>query len=364
MRHLSLGYDTATAQATPTILAPLTKYAAEIQAISAGTDIKTKNVTGKTFLPTEVPGVVDAIVEAVERLRDAVNDLMWRWLDVQPGSRPYTHNVSWPPEADLPEEPSIEAHRFFRVGRLIPEDQDVVTISPSTSVRDALDLMTRWDFDQLPVTVGSRVVGVFTYRSLARGLKFIRRQDDPLDQPVEDLCEELCFVRASDELNIVLEHLEADGAVLVGDEDRILAVATSTDITSFLWNTTRPFVLLQDIELAIRDLMRSACSADELQKAILVAERDGASVKLSRLEDLSLGQLLNVLLSDANFGGVFRRSFGRNREIVRSILEPVRDVRNKVFHFRDDVTPEELQMLVSAVTWLRRKVIIRDGGAA
>jgi hypothetical protein len=76
VRHLSLGYDIATAQSTPTILGPLAAYAEEVKAISGGAEIKTKNVVGKTFLPSEVPAVVDAVVEAVERLRDAVNELM------------------------------------------------------------------------------------------------------------------------------------------------------------------------------------------------------------------------------------------------------------------------------------------------
>lgn len=257
---------------------------------------------------------------------------------------------------------TAESHRFFRVGRLIPNDQEVVTISPDMKVRDALELMRAKDFDQLPVAVSGHVIGVFTYRSLATGLAYVRRNDDPLDQPVEDLCEELRFVRASDEVGAILRYLDDDGAVLVGDEDQVRAVATTSDVTTFLWDATRPFVLLQDVELAVRDLMRSACSPDELHTAILNAEPSAESGGPVRLEDLSLGQLLNVLLSDANFGAVFRRVFGRNREMARSMLEPVRDIRNKVFHFRDDVTTEELQVVVSAVAWLRRRILIRDGG--
>src|SRR5690606_36990577 len=108
-------------------------------------------------------------------------------------------------------------------------------------------------------------------------------------QPVEDVCEELRFVRASDEVGAVLRYLDADGAVLVGDEDDVRAVATTSDVTSFLWNATRPFVLLQDVELAVRDLMRSACSDDELHRAILNVEPRTESREPVRLEDLSLG---------------------------------------------------------------------------
>jgi hypothetical protein len=47
---------------------------------------------------------------------------------------------------------------------------------------------------------------------------------------------------------------------------------------------------------------------------------------------------------------------------VRATLTPVIDIRNKEFHFRDEVSGDEMRILVSVATWLRRKVMIRDGG--
>lgn len=76
VRHLSLGYDTSTAESTPTILDSLQRYAAEVKAIPGGSDITTKSVSGKTFQPHEVPDVIDEVIEAVERLRDSINAVM------------------------------------------------------------------------------------------------------------------------------------------------------------------------------------------------------------------------------------------------------------------------------------------------
>jgi hypothetical protein len=53
------------------------------------------------------------------------------------------------------------------------------------------------------------VVGVFTHRSLARGLRHIRPQNNLLTAPVDDLVEELHFVRASQEVGDVLDFLAA-----------------------------------------------------------------------------------------------------------------------------------------------------------
>ena len=124
--------------------------------------------------------------------------------------------------------------------------------------------------------------------------------------------------RASDEVGEILARLDRDGAVLVGDETNVVAVATTADVMTFLWETTRPFVLLQDIELAVRDLIRSACPAsDELARRIAAAFGSEREAPPSTLEELTMGELLNVLLHGDNFGQCFRRTFGestRSRE--------------------------------------------------
>lgn len=226
----------------------------------------------------------------------------------------------------------------------------------------ALDVMRAHDFDQLPVvTSDSRVIGVFTYRSMAAGLPLLRN-GSPLTAVVEDLLEDPRFVRSAQELGEVLGFVEAGDAVLVGDEDRLLAIVTPADVSRFLWRRTRPFVLLQGIELGIRDLMRSACSADVLADLVVASEPPGTSRGSSRLEDLTMGELLSVLLNGANFGQYFRLRFGGNRDIVRVTLEPVREIRNKVFHFREEISAEEFDTLVAVLGWIRRRVMIRGGG--
>ncbi|RSM86370.1 hypothetical protein DMH04_14535 [Kibdelosporangium aridum] len=256
------------------------------------------------------------------------------------------------------ENPALE---FVRIGQLVPLDQDVLTVTIGTRAGDALDLMQENAFDQIPVvTAGDRVIGAFTYRSFARELRHVRVQDDPRSVPVDDLIEDLAFVRPSDEVGKVLSTIEADNAVFVGDEDRLLALVTTADVTRFLWRRTQPFVLLRDIELAIRDLMRSACSVEQLAACMVDVFAGEPNLEPKRLEDLTLGDLLSVLLHGDSFGKYFRLRFGPNRNLVRTRLEPIRDIRNKVFHFRDDATEEDLHELIRAATWLRRKVLIRE----
>ncbi|WP_442940343.1 hypothetical protein [Nocardioides sp. B-3] len=63
--------------------------------------------------------------------------------------------------------------------------------------------MRHGGYDQVPVVTAGHVVGVFSYRSLAQGLALMRPQDNPLDAPVDDLVEDLPFVRVTDEVSSI-----------------------------------------------------------------------------------------------------------------------------------------------------------------
>jgi len=252
-----------------------------------------------------------------------------------------------------------QRHEFLKVRRLIPDEQEIVSVGPRTTVGGALVLMHQHEFDQLPVLAGDEVVGVFTYRSLAKGLGYMRPQDNPLNAPVGDLTEDLEFVRSSDDVEKVLRFIDRDGAVLVGDETNLLAVATSEDVTRFLWAQTHPFVLLQDIELAMRDLGRLACPDEEqLIECVRAAFPPEGTPHSCVLEDLTLGELLQVVKHGPNYGLHFRKTFGSHSNYVSSTLDPVLEIRNKVFHFRGEVSVEELEALAAAHKWLLRRIAI------
>src|ERR1700677_1521091 len=56
---------------------------------------------------------------------------------------------------------------FHQVNRVVPADQQLLTIPPEMAVRDAIALLQEHRFSQLPVVAGARVLGVFSYRSFA-----------------------------------------------------------------------------------------------------------------------------------------------------------------------------------------------------
>lgn len=247
---------------------------------------------------------------------------------------------------------------FHRVNSLLPDDQQVLSAEPTAAASDVLRLMEEHGFSQIPVLVGDAVIGVFTYRSLARRILELRATDlDKLD--VGDCLEEFVFARPSDDLDSMFGHLDRDGAVLVGDPDRLQAVATATDVIRYLYGVSHPFVLIQEIELVLRALVSHVSEGPSLEEAIArvlrskyVGREDTIPTKLI---DLDLSDLVAMVTNGQNHKEMFASVVGRNRDSVRSYLEPIPRIRNDVFHFRRPVSGEDHQTLANTRTWLLRK---------
>jgi CBS-domain-containing membrane protein len=57
---------------------------------------------------------------------------------------------------------------FHRINRIIPQDQEILTIPPNCRVRDAVALMREHGYSQLPVVESGEVLGAFSFRSFAQ----------------------------------------------------------------------------------------------------------------------------------------------------------------------------------------------------
>lgn len=68
LQHLTLGYDTGSARYTPSVVQALETYVAQVSRISGGTLVKAKGLNAWTWEPATVPGVKDAVIEALNAL--------------------------------------------------------------------------------------------------------------------------------------------------------------------------------------------------------------------------------------------------------------------------------------------------------
>lgn len=111
----------------------------------------------------------------------------------------------------------------------------VVSIFPDQSLAEAIDLMVKGRFTQLPVMVGDRIVGGITDdRIRDYTIEETRNQrklyDDVMQVRVEDIMEEPFPILSEDTpIELASLHLQRDEAVLVTRRGNIEGILTSAD---------------------------------------------------------------------------------------------------------------------------------------
>lgn len=253
---------------------------------------------------------------------------------------------------------------FHLVKQVLPEEQQLISVSSDTSVAEALKIMGEYGFNQLPVMEGQEVLGVFSYRSFAEGWSRLparvkKKVNDPLFLPVDEFIENLRFVHITEELATLFDEFDVKDAVLVGSEDRLLGVVTTIDALRYFYSVASPYVILREIELAIRELIRASVSVEEFKecadKSLKKHYQEMKREVPCALEQMSLHDYVMLLRFQGTWDR-FAAAFGMNQDMAAAKLAPLPGLRNDVFHFRRDLTIEEYDMLRASRDWLLKRI--------
>jgi len=210
------------------------------------------------------------------------------------------------------------------------------------------------------VLAGEEVLGVFSYRSFALGaMELPAKERDPLALGVDQFLEDLAFASIHDELGSVLDQLDLRDAVLVGSETRLLGIVTDQDALRYFYGVASPYVMLREIELALRELLRASADEATLRECIAktLGKHYGAAGRAvpEALEDLAFHDYLQILRFQETFP-IFQPAFGGTPHTVHAKLAAVPDLRNAIFHFRRELTAEEFDLLRDRRDWLWKRV--------
>jgi CBS domain-containing protein len=245
---------------------------------------------------------------------------------------------------------------FHEVGNLFPDECDVLTIAPTTTVAKALAIMLEKRYSQLPVVDNGALRGVFSLWSLAHQLA-----DSPQlkvdDLKVEDVMGDLPTVTVTDSLHSILDLLERHDALLVNSPHGLQAVATPIDVLKYFYSVAQPFILVQEIELSLRDLI-TYCAGDRLAECIQQAlgssyQKTGRPLPTD-LFGMTFDDYRALVTTKGNWP-LFEPVFGTNRELVVAKLSRARDIRNGVLHFRPNISALDHETLARTRQWLLDK---------
>jgi CBS domain-containing protein len=259
---------------------------------------------------------------------------------------------------------------FHRINRVIPEGQDLKTVKPETLCKEAIALMADTGFSQLPVVAGNAVLGVFSYRSFAQGTvkysiaELNRHKLAPGDMPVEEFMEQFEYVRITEEFIKVFGAMDRDNGILIGTPEKLQGILTPMDFLLYLHQLAYPFVLISEIELALRALIEQSVTATQLEECAkrALGSLYGDPTKVPTvLTDMTFDNYRMIIVHGENWS-LFEPRFGSTRTLTDSKLQRIGDLRNDVFHFKRPITTEDVELLAARREWLLRKATVADQG--
>jgi CBS domain-containing protein len=251
---------------------------------------------------------------------------------------------------------------FHRVGAVIPEQQRVTTVVAGTRAGDALGLMQRAGFSQLPVVGASgEVVGLFSLRSFATAAIALPANRRPAAIAVEDAMIEPVWARTTDELDEQYAALDRLDCVLVGEPRRLLGVVTTIDVLRYLDRVAEPFVRIGELERGLRRAFQAAVDDEVLAELAINALEDRYvgrdEAPPARAVDMSLDELIAVVLHGPNWPRL-QPVFGANRDVAATRLAELAGPRNAAMHFRRPLTDDELTRIRAARQWVALRLTI------
>ena len=253
---------------------------------------------------------------------------------------------------------------FHRINRIIPQDQSVLTIPPTCRVREAIKLMREHGYSQVPVVENKEVLGVFSFRSFAYGSatstleEWTKQRCAPGDLPVDEFLEQLEFARVTEEMSRAFDAMDRDNGILIGTPERLVGILTPMDFLRYLYQVASPFVMVSEIELALRALIRIAMNPEQIVAACkhcLSSAYGGEDKVPTAVEEMTFDNYQTIITHGENWPEL-EPVFGGTRTRVSSKLKEVGAIRNDLFHFKREITMQDHQTLANHRNWLLNKV--------
>ncbi len=240
----------------------------------------------------------------------------------------------------------------YRIGRLGVANRKPVSVTPDTTIREAVTIMLHHDFSQLPVMTSEREVkGLFSWKSLGSGLS-----QGCMYKLVREAMDEYREISADASLFAAIDAIQERDCVLVRDSTKkITGIITPYDIGATFGQLSEPFLLLGEIEGHIRSLLRDKFTKEELES---LRDPGDSSRKIECVDDLTFGEYVRLLENPDQWG---KTGLQVDRVIFNRELDEVRRIRNDVMHFDPEgIDGADLKSLQDFVAFLRRLRKLRE----
>jgi predicted transcriptional regulator len=233
-----------------------------------------------------------------------------------------------------------------RVNVLESASKTPTYVANSDTLDKAISLMRYHHFTQLPVTNNNKrgLIGYISWETIGCAKEKGATSNlvkDYLSEDVKEISPDTPLIEA---IKVVEDH---DFAVVVAKDASLQGIITTADITAQFISNTEPFVILEEIELQIRNMLKKGeFLVDELKNLKTESGKD-----VNSIDDLTFAQYLEVIGNKANWD---RLGLCVDKTVLLKHLQEVRAIRNDVMHFSPEgISTTQRQTLKLTAEFIR-----------
>ncbi len=251
---------------------------------------------------------------------------------------------------------------LFPVQQLIEGRGAPLCVAKDTKITDALARMVQHDYSQLPVVDEyGKLSGIIsensiigTYYHIGGSVSLLDLTADHCQRRAETLSPESDIFEALDKLDDVY-------AIVIVKDQRPVGILTDYDTTHFFRDLSEGLILVEDIEVTLRQYIEAAFPTEKARTAALMhafrPDRKDPTRPAYEYEELTLGQHIQLITTEENWLR-FEEVLGP-KDLFAGLMSNVRDIRNQLAHFRGRVEPIQHHALIAARDWLAARPRLR-----
>jgi CBS domain-containing protein len=234
----------------------------------------------------------------------------------------------------------------YRISKLAAANKPPASVTPDSTLQQAVTIMLANDFSQLPVMTSERdVKGTISWSSIGGRLALGKSGTLTREhmEPHQEIRADSSLFQA---INVITQH---QYVLVRGKDSRITGIVTASDLSLQFQQLAEPFLLLGEIENHIRRMLDGRLSGAELSSACDPA--DGGR-EVTSVADLTFGEYIRLLENPDRWKHV---ALPIDRATFVRQLDGVRSIRNDVMHFDPDGIPTtDLERLREFAQFLQR----------
>lgn len=247
---------------------------------------------------------------------------------------------------------------IFPVKKLLADRGKPLCVYQTETVRDALVKMIANEYSQLPILDDDdRLVGVISERVITRTMHFVDEQTSVLSLPVTDCQEDATVINADSDVTEALDILQNKAVLFIVEQEKPIGIITDYDSTHFFRDLYEGLLLVQDIELMLRQLIESVLNQPEVMNQALInavgSDKKDPSQPRKQFNQFTFGNYVYFVIDEENWT-LFEKMF-KPQPMFFQYMEQVRVIRNQLAHFRGKLDDVDYKLLYQVRTWLENR---------